>query len=50
MKKIYRNGHELGNHSLYHPCDGSLPGRSFVQADDDLSKYTVNRAVREIIK
>jgi peptidoglycan/xylan/chitin deacetylase (PgdA/CDA1 family) len=43
-----RNGHELGNHSLYHPCDGSLPGRSFVLADDDLSKYTVNRAVREI--
>jgi len=43
-----RNGHELGNHSLYHPCDGSLPGRSWIQADDDLSKYTVARAVREI--
>jgi sialate O-acetylesterase len=43
-----RNGHELGNHSLYHPCDGSLPWRSWVQADDDLRKYTVARAVREI--
>jgi sialate O-acetylesterase len=43
-----RHGHELGNHSLYHPCNGSLPGRSFVQADYDLSKYTVARAVREI--
>jgi sialate O-acetylesterase len=43
-----RNGHELGNHSLYHPCDASLPGRSWIQADDDLSKYTVARAVREI--
>ena len=43
-----RSGHELGNHSLYHPCNGSLPGRSWIQADDDLSKYTVARAVREI--
>jgi peptidoglycan/xylan/chitin deacetylase (PgdA/CDA1 family) len=42
------HGHELGNHSLFHPCDGSLAGRSFVQADFDLSKYTVARAVEEI--
>jgi len=41
-------GHELGNHSMFHPCDGSRPGRSFVQPDIDLSKYTVGRAVREI--
>jgi len=43
-----KKGHELGNHSLYHPCDGSLPGRSFVTPDHDLSKYTVDRAVSEI--
>jgi peptidoglycan-N-acetylglucosamine deacetylase len=43
-----QEGHELGNHSLFHPCDGSLPGRSFVSADNDLSKYTVRRAVSEI--
>ena len=42
------HGHELGNHSLFHPCDGSLPGRGFVTADNDLSKYTVTRAVNEI--
>ena len=47
-REAARHGHELGNHSLYHPCDGSLPGRSFVQADYDLSKYTVTRAVNEI--
>ena len=41
-------GHELGNHALFHPCDGSLPGRGFVQADHDLSKYTVRRAEDEI--
>jgi peptidoglycan/xylan/chitin deacetylase (PgdA/CDA1 family) len=42
------NGHELGNHALFHPCDGSLPGRSFVTADHDLSKYTVARTQEEI--
>jgi len=47
-RKAASQGHELGNHSLYHPCDGNLPGRSFVQADYDLSRYTVNRAVAEI--
>jgi sialate O-acetylesterase len=43
-----KNGHELGNHSMFHPCDGSLPGRSFVTPDGDLSKYTVTRAVQEV--
>ncbi|WP_201982230.1 polysaccharide deacetylase family protein [Hymenobacter rubidus] len=41
-------GHELGNHALFHPCDGSLPGRGFVTPDHDLSKYTVGRAADEI--
>src|ERR1700761_9149383 len=44
-----RNGHELGNHSLTHPCDGSLPGNSsWVVADRDLSKYTISRVQDEI--
>ncbi|RYY22935.1 MAG: chitooligosaccharide deacetylase [Sphingobacteriaceae bacterium] len=43
-----KNGHELGNHALFHPCDGSLPGRSFVSPEHDLSKYSVSRAVDEI--
>ncbi len=47
-RKTAKEGHELGNHSLFHPCDGSLPGRSFVGPDNDLSKYTVGRAVSEI--
>lgn len=47
-RKAAKEGHELGNHALFHPCDGSKPGRSFVQADFDLSRYTVNRAVSEI--
>ncbi len=43
-----KEGHELGNHSMFHPCDGSAPGRSFVTPDNDLSRYTVSRAVNEI--
>lgn len=43
-----KKGHELGNHSLYHPCDGTLPGRDWVTKDKDLSTYTVTRAVKEI--
>lgn len=43
-----QHGHELGNHSMFHPCDGSLPGRTFVTPDGDLSKYTVERVVKEI--
>jgi len=43
-----KNGHELGNHTLIHPCDGTLEGRDFVKAGNDLSKYTVARALREI--
>ncbi|GAB2783512.1 sialate O-acetylesterase [Hymenobacter luteus] len=47
-RRAAQRGHELGNHALMHPCDGSLPGRGFVTPDNDLSKYTVNRAVSEV--
>jgi peptidoglycan/xylan/chitin deacetylase (PgdA/CDA1 family) len=47
-RKAAGHGHELGNHALFHPCDGSLPGRSFVKPDHDLHTYTVGRAVDEI--
>ncbi|GGG51490.1 polysaccharide deacetylase family protein [Hymenobacter glacieicola] len=47
-RRAAQRGHELGNHALMHPCDGSLPGRSFVTPDNDLSKYTISRAVSEV--
>lgn len=47
-RKAASEGHELGNHTLFHPCDGQLPGRGFVTSENDLSKYTVARAVEEI--
>jgi sialate O-acetylesterase len=47
-RQAAHRGHELGNHSLFHPCDGSKPGRNFVDSSNDLSRYTVSRAVNEI--
>ena len=36
------HGHEIANHSLFHPC-ASGPGRSFVTAEYDLKTYSVRR-------
>lgn len=42
-------GHELGNHSLTHPCDGTVPGRSsWISPDRDLHTYTIGRMDDEI--
>jgi peptidoglycan-N-acetylglucosamine deacetylase len=43
-----QKGHELGNHTLFHPCEGQAPGREWVNPDYDLSKYTVQRMTDEI--
>jgi peptidoglycan/xylan/chitin deacetylase (PgdA/CDA1 family) len=45
---VAQSGHELGNHTLYHPCKGGTPGREWVPPDYDLSRYTVRRMVDEI--
>ena len=47
-QKAGAKGHELGNHTLYHPCDASKPGRSWVTAERDLSSYSTARIVDEI--
>ncbi|QJW91556.1 polysaccharide deacetylase family protein [Spirosoma taeanense] len=47
-KKAAAHGHELGNHTLFHPCTSQKPGRSWVNPTYDLSKYTVPRIVDEI--
>jgi peptidoglycan/xylan/chitin deacetylase (PgdA/CDA1 family) len=47
-KKITMNGHELGNHTLFHPCTADKPGREFVPADYKLNNYTVKRMVDEV--
>ncbi|PPK85425.1 sialate O-acetylesterase [Neolewinella xylanilytica] len=47
-RRVARSGHELGNHTLYHPCDARGAGREWVAADNDLSKYTTDQLLREI--
>ncbi len=46
-KKVSANGHELGNHTLYHPCAGGK-GREWVSKDYDMNSYTVRRMTDEI--
>ena len=47
-RKVAVKEHELANHTLFHPCDGSLPGRSFVTPDYNLANYSVRRMTDEI--
>jgi sialate O-acetylesterase len=45
-KKLAMKGHELGNHTLYHPCIGGK-GREWLSKEYDMSNYTVKRMVDE---
>lgn len=47
-RKAAVNGHELGNHTVYHPCDASGPGMSWVKPEYDLSKYSMAQIQSEI--
>ncbi|HSC66206.1 MAG TPA: polysaccharide deacetylase family protein [Cellvibrio sp.] len=38
-----QKGHELGNHSIFHQCAKSSPGRDWVPADHDLDKVSVSQ-------
>ena len=45
-RQLAVNGHELGNHTLYHPCVGG-PDRPWVKPEYDLRNYTVQRMLDE---
>jgi peptidoglycan/xylan/chitin deacetylase (PgdA/CDA1 family) len=47
-KQAAKSGHELANHSLFHPCTGKMPGRDWVKPDNDLSNYTMKRWLDEL--
>jgi len=47
-KKLSVTGHELGNHTLFHPCIGNSPGREWVSPENNLNNYTVKRMENEI--
>ncbi len=43
-----KEGHELGNHTIFHPCHGKSMGRKWVNPDYDLDDYSINRFMDEI--
>jgi len=47
-RKAAAHGHELANHSIWHPCEGGRPGREFVKPDYDLNNYSLKRMVNEV--
>jgi len=47
-KAVAQNGHELGNHTMFHPCHGKSLGRKWVNPDYDLDNYTVSRFINEV--
>ncbi len=47
-RHIACNGHELGNHTLFHPCAGKPKGREWVSPDHDLDNYSVTQILDEI--
>jgi sialate O-acetylesterase len=47
-RKAALKGHELGNHTLFHPCIGGTPGREWVKPEYDLSKYTIQKIRDEL--
>lgn len=49
FKVLAKQGHELGNHSLFHPCSGFKPHREWVTTEQNLDHYTPERAIREVL-
>lgn len=45
-RNIVRTGHELGNHSLFHPCDGRI--HEWVLPEFDLTTYSGQRIRSEL--
>lgn len=48
-RALAAQGHELGNHSIYHPCSASQPGMEWVLPYQDLDKYTVEQMREEVL-
>ena len=45
---LAEDGHELGNHTLIHPCQGSKPGRDWLSPGQDLDDYTLEKWLGEL--
>lgn len=47
-RKVAAQGHELGNHTLFHQCSRSLPYRGWVAAENDLDTTSVAQLVAQV--
>lgn len=47
-REVAGKGHELGNHSMYHPCRRSLPDREWVPLHQDLDNYSLEQMLEEL--
>ena len=47
-RQVARNGHELGNHSLFHQCSSKGVDRSWVTAENDLDTISVAQLLAQI--
>ena len=45
-REIAKNGHELGNHTLFHPCDGKI--HDWIKPEYDLNNYTLEQILAEL--
>ncbi len=48
-KAVAKEGHELGNHTIHHPCHGKSMGRKWVSPDHDLDDYSVQQFIDEVM-
>ena len=47
-RQVAAQGHELGNHTLFHQCSRSAPDRSWVSVDNDLDTTRVAQLIAQI--
>ncbi|MFC0168100.1 polysaccharide deacetylase family protein [Pseudoduganella danionis] len=48
-RRVAQLGHELGNHSLFHQCAGSLPGHAWVEPARDLDSTTAAQMADQVL-
>ncbi|WP_440906489.1 polysaccharide deacetylase family protein (plasmid) [Catenovulum sp. SX2] len=47
-QQVANQGHELGNHTLFHPCRADLPNRDWVATDRDLAKWSKQQLINNL--
>ena len=47
-QRVASEGHELGNHTLFHQCSAKGPGRAWVQAHNDLDRMDRDQLLAQI--